>query len=192
MSTIDKLNAATANEFMEEILSYQERLAATESTVMREFPEDLFLLDFLPKFANPDYFLTEGPENTALIGEWLKVAGSYNNAVELVDRAGRVRYVVPPLTEVKLFDGDNARGDITLAFNEYSNRSRSPSGCAPAFMNRTILPAMDKLIKEPTGFVAQWEAMFQHYSVKSPFRVKAKSVNTSVTPTDNGLRFEDD
>jgi hypothetical protein len=135
---------------------------------VRAIPEAMFVHHFLPFFAG------ETQENSQeIIGNWLTVAGSAINPVNVVDRAGRVVIQVPPIQNSESLD-PTAISNVNLAYT--AKESGAMSSLSPQAAQNIMsaglgvkLTAMTKDIqKSNEAHEKKWDDLLVHYGKKKP------------------------
>lgn len=135
---------------------------------VRAIPEAMFVHHFLPFFAG------ETSENSQeIITNWLTVAGSAINPVNVVDRAGRVVIQVPPIQNSESLD-PTAVSNINLAYT--AKESGAMSSLSPQAAQNIMtaglsvkLNAMTKDIdKSNQAHEKKWDDLLMHYGKKKP------------------------
>ncbi|BAQ02746.1 hypothetical protein AVU38_gp218 [Ralstonia phage RSL2] len=127
-----------------------------------QFPEELFVVHFLPLFAGEVQPTAEVNYRT-----WLeKVAGGEKTAVDIVDAEGKVLFTVPALFDTSVLEQSKPGGEsMTLIERHYSRLKEFDAAGSQQFLNKKLsgLHIKDKPTEQVYANMRIWNAIFERY-----------------------------
>jgi hypothetical protein len=143
-------------------------------------PEDIFVGVFLP------YFSGQKPiaPNVNVFADWISIAGSPMNEVDIIDQAQRTLFTVPALFDTNIFQiaTRNPGNSFTDIMNEYGLRNDS----LPVAANRFLHTSLDRKAEEikqnspeHLNSMQRWNLIFQRYGIQTQQVTNVQHVNPS-------------
>lgn len=138
-----------------------------------KLPEDVFKYHFLPYFSGQE----ENSKTRNITAEWVGVAGTPMAEVDVVDKAGKVLFTVPPLFDTSSLNISKRPAGRSLAdiTNEFNLINHSVPVAASRFLNNALTQKGDEIIGMSDGqdpgvkAVApdRWLSILNRYGFKS-------------------------
>jgi hypothetical protein len=154
----------------------QLKLAEPRST----FPEELFVLHFLPLFADE---VAATPELN--IRTWIeKVAGSDHTPVDILAADGTVLFTVPPILDTSVLEQVKAGGvSMTRVERHYSRLKEIDAMASQTFLSKTLqgMHIKDKPTQEVYDNMKTWNQIFERYG-KSDKIINLLDLNNDPNP----------
>ncbi len=126
------------------------------------FPEYLFKSTWLPFFAG---LTDEISGKKATISDWLDVAGTAYNEVDIVDQDGKVLFTVPPLLrDTPLMEKRHPNDTMREAMAEYINYASLHPKMGKAYLEKVI---SSKIPRKPADvrYIRRWNDIFVRYGL---------------------------
>ena len=145
-------------------------------------PENIFREHFLPFFS---VSAEEGiGSDNAVLSQWISIAGTPNNEVDVVDGAGQVLFTVPSLFDTSVIetvqrDVGNSLADITHTFELKNNNIPI---VAENYLNNQLTKKLG-IVKPSTNreeVEKRWGSIFARYGIE-------KTTTQSTAKEDDGL-----
>lgn len=143
-----------------------------------QVPEEVFTVLFLPYFSGQDI-----PKDRNVMLEWVSAAGSAMAEVDIVDRAGKVLYTVPPIfsTDMLKLTRDRALGDYSEMVSETQMLSHQSGMKAMTYADQasaakireSVDPTKTQVLQKTTE--ERWGQIFDRYDIP---RAPGKEVKT--------------
>lgn len=156
-------------------------LADADKTSRARMLERNFVLVYLPLFAGDP---PEQQHYGANIRGWTNYAGGAYKEVDIVDSAGNVLYVVPPMFEreaVQAVTEEGGRGIASIVANTQQLAGLSPRQAAAYLESELTKKAL--IMKVPVSVlknVQTWNDIFKRYGRKPMFELDATAASGAV------------
>lgn len=143
-------------------------------------PEDIFVAVFLPYFSGQKPI---GPD-VNVFANWISIAGSPMNEVDIIDPAQRVLFTVPALFDTNIFQiaTRNPGNSFTDIMNEYGLRNDT----LPVAANRFLYNSLDRKVDEikqdspqHMNSMQRWSVIFQRYGIQTQAIPNTQHANPS-------------
>ena len=169
MATQSALNAAA---ILKDI--YQVAVVEGNKDYNGNIPEYIFVGYFLPYFRerieNPEELTEEKRAyRKQVLEDWIKVAGTFFNEVNVLNNTGNVLFVVPALVNSEIFNP--VRKEDSKPFGEIAAMGELYNQLSPAKSQEMTNASLDKRLKEMADgkhkFLpneVRWKEIFKRYS----------------------------
>lgn len=162
------MNDKTKSDIQQDILKeqirvFKEQFGELDKINVRTIPENMFVYHFLP------YFSGEVKENSQeIITNWLTIAGSAVNPVNILDANGRVVAQVPPMQNNSGLD-PAATSESNLAYA--AKEAKAMAGLSPVaaqnILSNELSIKLSSMTKELEASNAEhenkWNELLKHY-----------------------------
>lgn len=132
--------------------------------------EECFKKNFLPFFSGQES-LSDVNTHSNFYNNWINVAGTPLNEVDVIDNNGNTLFTIPPLLDtniVKTLVKPNKT--FSAIFDEYSIRKNSITGNSAAILQRDIDNKLEESIDPKTVYSEsekKWNDIFNRYGIKN-------------------------
>lgn len=149
-----------------------------------KLPEPLFVKHFLPVFAGE----VSSKENQQALGNWISIAGTPMNEVDIIDNTGKVLFSVPPLFNTAVIDITNRANGRSLAdiFKEYVIRNAN----IPSIAERKLADAIEDKLNQSVdsgrrnlGNEERWMSIFERYgkvTIDNSSNIKPQDLDSDI------------
>ena len=131
-------------------------------------PENIFVGYFLP------YFSGQKPidKSSQVMADWISIAGTPMNEVDILDQSGNTIYTVPSLFDTNIIKVNSRKEGESIAdiYNQYDLRMNN----IPSVANNFLLKALDKKIEDLNtqstihdNNVTRWNSILSRYGLNT-------------------------
>lgn len=139
-----------------------EILKALDSLSTARLPERIFKGYFLPLFTCEE-------DNPAKLAEWIAVAGSPFNIVDIFDEAGNVVLTIPPILDNRSVNPSKLDGlSFAHIMTTYGQYSRQSPVLGERYLRKTLGDQVEAIgeVKDGAWSEKLWAKVFDRYGVK--------------------------
>lgn len=129
-------------------------------------PESIFTGYFLPYFSGQQPITKE----SHVMAEWISVAGTPMNEVDIIDNEDTVLYTVPSLFDTNIINVVNQSGQGTFAgiFSEYNLHNNNLPQLGERFLSGALKDKFERIqtdsdLKDKN--LSTWKSIFQRYNI---------------------------
>ena len=179
MSASQTIAALTMEQIAESMEEVYASLVVEQHNA--QLPEPILVSHFLPWLLGEVHPSKANP----IMTDWISIAGSVTNAVDIIDQGGNVLITIPGILNTTIIDpvGRDVGNSIADIQAQYSLRSQ---GGLPIVATNYIAGALDdkagSIQTESTDTISskQWDALFTRYG-KVPVSTKVQLVDTDTS-----------
>ena len=124
-----------------------------------KYPERIFVENFLPVFSG------ERSMSMEALNDWIGIAGSVTNEVDIVDPANKVLYSVPALLDTNVIDiASRDSRPLDHIYGEFDLRKNNIPTAAQAFLKSELTKKANGIIKQENNVSAErWKDILDRY-----------------------------
>lgn len=186
----NKILKEETNEVTRKLINEISDVMDKDEQIRGRIPEDMFVDNFLNYFKN---IKDAKPEQDPLMHQWINISGSVYNEVELVDKAGNIVAIIPPLISKSAIALDKLDNVEFCEIGEHYKLLSANDGIRAHNFVTTELSQLPKCIdKQSTeGYASRWVRIFERYSDKKDNSEEVKHASKKIKE-DLGIDYDAD
>lgn len=189
MSNKDPLNDAVVKNIIDSMQT-QTNTIFDDLVVKNEnskLPEEIFQGHFLPFFSGQRH----ASKDDNVIAEWISVAGTPMNEVDIIDRDGEVLFTVPPLMDTNIINvtTNTSQRSMSAILSNYDLHHNNIPKVAVNKLNQNLGDKSEALLNPKVSFEnkERWDKIMLRYNI-SPEEVATK---TSEIDTNDDVNYDE-
>ena len=132
-------------------------------------PETIFQGYFLPYFSGREPIT----KDSKIMAEWISIAGTPMNEVDIIDEDDAVLFTVPSLFDTNILNVVNNAGHRTFAgiFSEYQLHNNNLPQLGDSFLGKALSGKLDQIQTDSDlqdKNLTAWKTIFHRYNITDP------------------------